>query len=121
MVFLPVPLGITLSLGDGSSAKTSATLIVVISVFISHLPTGFAPTVLAALFKTRIQVGSDDSLVELGATDILHAVESILVSVVLHEAETAGGLVKSIQSHDQTLDLAALGEEFVYLLLRGVE
>lgn len=30
--------------------------------------------------------------------------------VVLHEAETAGGFVKTIQTHDQALDFSAFGE-----------
>ena len=37
--------------------------------------------------------------------------------VVLDEAEAARRLVKPVQAHDQPLDLAALGEELVDLLL----
>lgn len=43
------------------------------------------------------------------------------MGVVLDEAETAGGLVEPVQSHDQALDLAALRKELVDLLLGGVE
>lgn len=43
------------------------------------------------------------------------------MSVVLHETEAAGCLLKAIQPHDQALDLSALREEFVYLFFRCVE
>lgn len=36
---------------------------------------------------------------------------------ILDEAKSTGRLVEPVQSHDQSLDLAALAEEFVYLFL----
>jgi hypothetical protein len=41
--------------------------------------------------------------------------------VVLDEAKPAGGLIKPVETHDEALDLAALGEELVDLLFGRVE
>jgi hypothetical protein len=49
---------------------------------------------------------------------ILNAVWSILVGVVLHEAEAAGRFPEAFEGHNETLDLAALGEELEHLVLR---
>lgn len=43
------------------------------------------------------------------------------MSIVLDEAEPAGRLVESIQSHHEALDLATFGEELVDLFFRSVE
>lgn len=43
------------------------------------------------------------------------------MGVVLDEAEAARGLLEAIKAHDEALDLAALAEELVDLLLGGVE
>ena len=43
------------------------------------------------------------------------------MSVVLDEAEAAGSLLEAIEAHNQSSDLAALGEELVDLFLGGVE
>lgn len=43
------------------------------------------------------------------------------MGVVFDEAEAAGGLVESVEAHDEALDLAALGEELVDLLFCGVK
>jgi hypothetical protein len=56
--------------------------------------------VLTTLFKSRIQIGSDDSLVQLGTSNVFQAIESILVGVVFDKAESAGGLVETIQAHN---------------------
>lgn len=40
---------------------------------------------------------------------------------ILHEAEAAGCFLHFVQPHDDLLDVAAFAEEFVDLLLRGVE
>jgi hypothetical protein len=80
----------------------------------------YAP-VLSALGKALVQIGADDALVQLGASDVLHAVQSILVGVVFDEAEPAGRLLEAVEAHDEPLDLAALGEQLVDLLLGGVE
>ena len=43
------------------------------------------------------------------------------MGVILDKAEAAGRLLEAIQPHDQALDLATFAEEFVDLLLGGVE
>lgn len=43
------------------------------------------------------------------------------MGVVFDEAEAAGGLVESVEAHDETLDFAALGKELVDLLFCGVK
>ena len=43
------------------------------------------------------------------------------MSVVFNETESAGRLVESIQTHNQPLDLSALGKKLVNLLFSGVE
>lgn len=43
------------------------------------------------------------------------------MGVVLDEAEAAGGLVESVEAHDEALDFAALGKELVDLLFCGVK
>lgn len=45
----------------------------------------------------------------------------IYLDIVLDKAETTGSLLISVQSHDDSLDLAALGEERVNLFLGCVE
>ena len=41
--------------------------------------------------------------------------------MVFYEAETAGSFLVTIKAHDEALDLAAFGEQFVNLLLGGIE
>jgi hypothetical protein len=100
---------------------TSPSRVILGPVLIAHLPTALAPSILPALRKALIQVGADDALVQLRAANVLHAVQRILVGVVLDEAESARRLLEAVEAHDQALDLAALGEELVDLLLGGVE
>lgn len=98
-------------------AQPASALIKVLPVFVSHLPARATPAVLPTLLEARVQVGADDALVQLGAADVLEAVERVLVGEVLDEAEAAGGLVEAVQPHDEPLDLAALAEQLVHLLL----
>lgn len=65
--------------------------------------------VLPSLLEARVQICTDDTLIQFGASDILHTVQRILMGIVLDEAETAGGLVESVETHHQPLDLAAPG------------
>lgn len=46
---------------------------------------------------------------------------SVCSRVVFDEAEAAGRLLDLVQPHDDALDVAALGEELLDLLLGGVE
>lgn len=100
-ILLPVLLGITHPLRrlDGP-AKPTSTLVKVVAVLISYLATRFATAILATLLEPGVQVGADDALVELGAADVLHAIEGILVRVILDKTESARGLLKSVQTHD---------------------
>lgn len=99
----------------------TATRIVLIAVLVADLATRLATSVLPAFGKAFVQVRPDDALVELGTSNVLHAVQSIVVSVILHKAEPAGGLLKAVETHDETLDLSTFGEEFVNLFFGGVE
>lgn len=80
-----------------------------------HIP------ILSTLCKTLVEIGTDDALVELGASNIFHAIERVLVSVVFDEAEAARRLLEAIKTHNQALDLTALGEKLVNLFLGCVE
>ena len=99
----------------------TAALVKVLTILVSNLTTRLASAVLPSLLKARVQVGADDALVQLGASNVLHAVEGVLVGVVLDEAEAAGRLVEPVQPHDEPLDLSALAKELVDLLLGCVE
>ena len=104
-----------------SPTEAAPALVVVLTVLVAHLAARFSAAVLPPLLEARVQVGTNDALVELGTADVLHAVEGVLVRVVLDEAEAAGRLGEAVEAHDEALDLAALGEELVDLLLSGVE
>lgn len=69
--------------------------------------------ILSALLESRVQIGSNNSFIQLGASNVLQAVQGILVGVVFNEAESAGCLVETIEAHDQSLDLAAPRENQV--------
>jgi hypothetical protein len=56
--------------------------------------------VLPALREALVQIRTDDALVELGSTDIFHAVKSVLMCMVLDEAEAARSLLETIKTHD---------------------
>ena len=97
-----------LSVNRPSVATSSR--IELVSVLISYLPTRFASAVLSAFLESSVKIGSDDTFVEFGASNVFHAVQSLLVSAVFDETEAARGLLEPIQAHHESLDLAALGE-----------
>lgn len=103
------------------SSPPSSSRIILVSVFVPDLSPTLPSSVLSPLGKALVQIRSDDPLVELRTADVLHAVERVLVRVVLHEAEAARRLLKPIQAHHESFDAAALGEEFVDLFFRCVE
>ena len=92
---------------DGSTISTPAR-VVLCPVLVADLPTALSTAILPSLGEALVQIGPDDALVELGAANVLHAVERILVCVVLDEAEAARCLLEAVQAHDEALDLAAL-------------
>jgi len=101
--------------------KPTTPRIELLAILIPHLPSTLAPSILPPLRKALIKIAPNDPLVQLCATDVLHAVQRVLVRVVLHEAEAAGSFVEAVQAHDQPLDAAAFAEELVDLLLGRVE
>lgn len=101
--------------------QSATTSIEFFSIFVPNLTTRLAAAILSAFDKAGVEIGSDDSFVQLCAANILHTIESVLVGVVLDKAETTGSLLESVEAHDQAFDLAALGEELVNLFLGGVE
>jgi hypothetical protein len=116
------PFGILVSfLGLYRPANSSSPLVKVFTVFVTHLAARLATTVLATLLETRVQVGTNDTLVEFGAANVFQTVKSILVCVVLNEAEPTGCLVEAIETHDEALDFAALCEKLVNLFFGCVE
>jgi hypothetical protein len=102
------------------SISTSAR-VVFIPVLIPNLTTALSASILPALGKTLIQIRPNHALVQLCAANVLHAVQRILVGVILDEAEAAGRLLEAVEAHDEALDFAALAEQLVYLLFGGVE
>jgi hypothetical protein len=92
---------------DGSAVASSAR-VKLLTVLVSDLTTALSTTVLSTLVEALVEICTDDALVELCAANVLQAVESVLVGVVLDKAEAAGGLLETVQTHDQALDLAAL-------------
>jgi hypothetical protein len=104
----------------GLSIASSAR-VVFIPVLVPDLASALSATILPALGKALVQIGPNDALVELGAANVLHAVERVLVRVVLDEAEAAGCLLEAVKAHDEAFDLAAFAEQLVDLFLGCVE
>jgi len=103
------------------SAIPSTPGIVLLSILIADLSSRLATPILSALGESFIQIRSDQALVELGPTDVLHAVQRILMGVVLDKAEAAGCLLKAVETHYEAFDLADLGKKLVDLFFGGVE
>jgi len=113
--------GIPLPLLHDLLAKPTTARIKLLAVLIPNLPTTLTTPILPSLSKSLIQIAPDNPLIELGPANVLHAVQRVLVRVVLDEAEAAGRLVEAVQAHDQALDAAALAEQLVDLFLGRVE
>lgn len=102
-------------------SKASSARIKLLTVLISHLPTTLTTSILPSLRESLVQITTDNPLVQLRAAHVLHAVQRILVRVVLDEAETAGRLVEAVQAHDEAFDAAAFAEQLVDLFFSRVE
>jgi hypothetical protein len=63
--------------------------------------------ILSSFYESLIQIGSDYSIVQLGSSNVLHAIQRVLMCVVFDKAESAWCLLEAIKTHDQTLNLAA--------------
>lgn len=100
------PILLLMVLVDGASI-TAATRIILVAVLVADLASGLSTAILPALGKALVEIGADDAFVELCAANVLHAVEGVLVGVVLDEAEAAGSLLEAVEAHDEALNLAA--------------
>lgn len=101
--------------------KPTTSRIELLAILIPNLPSTLAATILPPLRKTLIKITADYALVQLRAADVLHAVQRVLMRVVLDKTEAAGRFVEAVQAHDQALDAAAFAKELVDLLLGRVE
>jgi hypothetical protein len=97
------------------------TRIILIPILISNLPATLPAPILPPLRKPLVQIRPNNALIQLRASNVLHAVQRVLVRVILDEAEAAGCFLEAVQPHDEALDFSAFGEEFVDLLLGRVE
>lgn len=93
----------------------------VVSVLVTHLTARSTTTELSALLEAGVPVGTDLSVVQFGAVHVAHRIAGALSGRVLDEAEAARCLLDAVQTDDHSLDLTALGEELVDLLLGRVE
>lgn len=76
---------------------------------------------LSALLEAGVPVGTNLSIVQFGAVHVSHRIASALSGRVLDKAKAARRLPDPIQTDHHPVDLAALGEELVDLLLGRVE
>ena len=106
-ILTPFVVAIRVLVAHDVSAVATPPCIILLSILVSNLTTRLAPTVLSALHKARVKIRSNDSFVELRAPNVFHAVESILMGIVLDKAEAAGSLLKPIKPHDEASDLTA--------------
>jgi hypothetical protein len=74
--------------------------------------------ILSAFSETFVEISTDDALVEIGPANILHAIQGVLMRVILDEAEAAGSLLEPIQAHDETLNLSASVSMLIESLVR---
>ena len=88
-------------------AVATSSRVVLVAVFVAHLASRLSSPVLPAFGEALIQVGTDDAFVEFGAANVFHAVQGVLVCVVLDKAEAARCLLEAIEAHDEALDFAA--------------
>lgn len=111
----------------GAAISTTAR-IVFFAVLITHLTARFASSAekvsnclpvaaigeedlpeLPSFLKSRVKVCPNDALVQLGSSNILQAIQRILVGIILDEAKAAGRFVESVEAHYKSLDLTAPG------------
>ena len=64
---------------------------------------------LPSFLETRVKVRPNDALVQLGSSNVLQAIQRILVGIILDEAKPAGRFVESVEAHYKSLDLTAPG------------
>lgn len=76
-----------------------------ITIYLASTPT---TTELTALPETWIQIYADVPLIKLHAIQVALARQCIVPCVVLDEAKSTWGLLITIQTHDNTFNLANL-------------
>lgn len=96
---------------------SSTTGVELLTIFVTDLTTTPSTTELTTLSISMVEIRTDDTFVQLGTVDIFHAIECIRVMIVLDKAKSTGGLLVTVQTHDDTLDLATFGKELIDLLL----
>ena len=93
----------------------------VVPVLITNLTAGSTAAELSALLKASVPIGTDLSIVQFGAVHVAHRISSALSGRVLDEAEATWRFLNTVQADDHPVDLAALREQLVDLLLGRVE
>lgn len=105
---------------DNFAITTTAT-VKVRSVFIANLSSCFSASVLSALDKSGVPIGSDDTVVQTRTVDVPHTIFSIRALVVLDETKPTGSLFVLVQAHDYPSDVAAFCKQLVDLLFGRVK
>lgn len=119
-IFYQRPLSVIVTIGVIGSAPATTARVIFVAVLVTDLATRLAASeivltaatcsqissdlpILTALGETLIQISTDDTLVQLGAANVLHAVQRVLVVVVFDEAEPAWSLLVAVETHDKSL------------------
>lgn len=92
---------------SNSSTVATSTRIVLFPVLVSDLATRFASAILSPFLEARIEIGSNETFVQLGTTNVLQTVECVLMCVIFDEAEATGSLLEAIEAHDDSFNLTA--------------
>ena len=103
---------------DNKLSVATSSFIEVGSVFVSHLTSALAASILSALDEASIPIRSDDPVIEARSVDVAHRVLCVLAGVVLHEAEATRSALVLVQTHHNALDVTGAGKKFVDLLFR---
>jgi hypothetical protein len=103
------------------SPLATSRCIVVITKIVTPLITGLSATELTAFFHTGIPIDSKVSVIERGCIEQTDRPGCVLMCGVLYKAEATGGLLESIQSHDNLIYSASLREQLIHLILGCVK
>ena len=90
-------------------------------ILVSYLPTRPTSPILPTFAEALVQIGTNDALVQLGATDVFQTIQRVFMCVVFDETESTRRLAEPVESHNQPLDLPTRAEQRVDLFLGGVE
>jgi hypothetical protein len=84
-----------------------------------YLTTTAPSTVLSAFLKSRIQIRPHNPLVQFRPIDESHAIDRLLVSLVLDETESARSFLETIEAHDNSFHLATSSSQKTVSLEAG--